>query len=89
MIPGFFIYIYILIGLFVLIFDAFEWSVKAYNRAFNFLFLLLALLSAFSYGVGADTAHYIRTKAISLAYRFSQSRAAGGMSFKSICSSSE
>lgn len=59
MISGLFIYVYILLGLFVLVFDTTEWTVKPYNRAFNFLFLLLAFLSAFSYGVGPDTGRYI------------------------------
>ena len=58
MIPGFFIYIYILLGILVLYFDTTQRSEATYTRLFNFVYVILALIAAFSYGVGNDTYAY-------------------------------
>ena len=58
MIPGLFIYIYILLGFLVLLFDTQKRSPKQYLKIFNVVFVVLAMLAAFSYGVGNDTLRY-------------------------------
>ena len=58
MIPGFFVYVYILLGLLVCVFDIVKTPPKQYNRIFNVTIFFLAFLAAFSYGVGSDTMAY-------------------------------
>lgn len=58
MIPGFFIYIYVLLGLLVLLFDIQTQFKKQYQWVFNAIYVTLVLLAAFSYGVGNDTLKY-------------------------------
>lgn len=59
MISGFFIYVYIVIGLLVLYFDTPKRQPKGYDSFFKAVFVLLALLVAFRYKVGPDTARYM------------------------------
>lgn len=58
MIPGLFVYLYVLLGLLVLIFDTQKQSKKQYLWVFNAVYIALVLLAAFSYGVGNDTLRY-------------------------------
>ena len=60
MIQNLFYYIFLLL-VFLSIFYSFK-KIKAgkvYIKIFNFMFILLALLVAFRYGTGIDTANYI------------------------------
>ena len=59
MIAGFFIYIYVFLGLLVLFFDASKQPEKVYNKVFNIVYIILGLLVALRYKVGPDTATYM------------------------------
>ena len=58
MIAGLFIYIYLVLGLLVLLFDTQNQPKKQYLSVFNIVYVALVLLAAFSYGVGNDTLKY-------------------------------
>lgn len=59
MIAGLFIYIYIVLGFMVLLFDALNQAKKSYYRVWHIIYIVLALLAAFSYKVGPDTQTYM------------------------------
>lgn len=61
MIYDFFHIILIIILFEVLLFDVFriEWKKGVYNLSFNLTWIVLALISAFRYGVGSDTVNYM------------------------------
>lgn len=59
MIAGLFIYVYIILGILVLWYDAQKMPQKAYDRAWMIVYVILALLAAFSYKVGPDTQVYM------------------------------
>lgn len=59
MYPFLFPFIYIIIGLLVLLFDCGRVNKKTYATIFNIVYVVLAFLVAFRYRVGNDTASYM------------------------------
>ena len=59
MIPGLLIYVYILLGILVFFLDAGNSKNIKYDKVFNAVFVIIALVAALSYDLGTDTIRYM------------------------------